>query len=26
VGAAFVACVMFFPRGIWGTILLGRAK
>jgi branched-chain amino acid transport system permease protein len=26
VGAAFVACVMFFPRGIWGTVLLGRAK
>ncbi len=26
VGAAFVACVLFFPRGIWGTILLGRAK
>lgn len=24
VGAAFVACVLFFPRGIWGTILQGR--
>ena len=26
VGAAFIACVLFFPRGIWGTILLGHAK
>ena len=26
VGAAFIACVLFFPRGIWGTILLGRAR
>jgi len=26
VGAIFVACVMFFPRGIWGTILMGRAR
>ena len=26
VGAAFVCCVLFFPRGIWGTILLGRAR
>ena len=26
VGAAFVACVMFFPRGIWGTLLMGRAR
>jgi len=26
VGAAFVACVMFFPRGIWGTLLMGRGK
>ncbi len=26
VGAAFVACVLFFPRGIWGTILLGRGR
>jgi branched-chain amino acid transport system permease protein len=21
VGAVFVACVLFFPRGIWGTLL-----
>jgi branched-chain amino acid transport system permease protein len=21
VGAAFIACVLFFPRGVWGTIL-----
>ena len=26
VGAAFVACVLFFPRGIWGTILMGRGR
>ncbi len=26
VGASFIACVLFFPRGIWGTILLGRAR
>ncbi len=26
VGAVFVACVLFFPRGIWGTILHGRAR
>ena len=26
VGAAFVACVLFFPRGIWGTLLMGRAR
>ena len=26
VGASFVACVLFFPRGIWGTILLGRGR
>ena len=26
VGAAFVGCVLFFPRGVWGTILQGREK
>ena len=26
VGAIFVACVLFFPRGIWGTLLQGRAR
>lgn len=26
VGAIFIACVLFFPRGIWGTILEGRAR
>ncbi len=26
VGAAFVCCVLFFPRGIWGTLLMGRAR
>jgi len=25
VGAVFVACVLFFPAGIWGT-LLNRMK
>jgi len=25
VGAVFVACVLFFPKGIWGT-LLNRMK
>lgn len=26
VGAIFVACVLFFPRGLWGTLLQGRAR
>ena len=26
VGAAFIACVLFFPRGVWGTLLAGRAR
>ncbi len=26
VGAAFVACVLFFPRGVWGTLMQGLEK
>jgi ABC-type branched-subunit amino acid transport system permease subunit len=26
VGAVFVVCVLFFPRGIWGSILHGMEK
>jgi branched-chain amino acid transport system permease protein len=26
VGVAFIACVLFFPRGVWGTLLEGRAR
>ncbi len=26
VGAVFVACVLFFPRGLWGTLLAGHAR
>lgn len=26
VGAVFVGCVLFFPRGIWGTLLAGRGR
>ncbi len=26
VGATFIACVMFFPRGIWGTLLMGHRR
>ena len=26
VGIVFVACVLFFPRGIWGTLLGGRGR
>jgi branched-chain amino acid transport system permease protein len=26
VGATFVSCVLFFPRGIWGTLLMGRGR
>lgn len=26
VGGCFIACVLFFPRGVWGTLLLGRAR
>jgi branched-chain amino acid transport system permease protein len=26
VGIIFIACVLFFPRGIWGTLLAGRAR
>ncbi len=26
VGVVFIACVLFFPRGIWGTLLLGFAR
>jgi branched-chain amino acid transport system permease protein len=26
VGIVFVACVLFFPRGVWGTLLGGRGR
>jgi branched-chain amino acid transport system permease protein len=26
VGVVFAACVLFFPRGLWGTLLLGRGR
>ncbi len=26
VGVVFVACVLFFPRGVWGTLLAGRGR
>jgi branched-chain amino acid transport system permease protein len=26
VGIVFAGCVLFFPRGIWGTLLLGRGR